>query len=191
MAEPLEDAVEAEDKKVALLIAILALFLALAEAGAKNAEHHATDLNIESSDLYKFYQAKKVRSSIDETAAQTLEAERGVSSDPQVQAAFDKQIAAWKAAMANFERDPKNPEDSLAAIQERAKQANEGRELYNRKLEHYEYSSGALQIAVVLASAAIITGVAALAWIAGALGLIGAALLGLGHLAPTLLAFFG
>ena len=191
MAEPLEDAVEAEDKKVALLIAILALFLALAEAGAKNAEHHATDLNIESSDLYNFYQAKKVRSSIDETAAQTLEAERGVSSDPQVQAAFDKQIAAWKAAMANFERDPKNPEDSLAAIQERAKQANEGRELYNRKLEHYEYSSGALQIAVVLASAAIITGVAALAWIAGGLGLIGAALLGLGHLAPTLLPFFG
>jgi hypothetical protein len=191
MAEPLEDAVESEDKKVALLIAILALFLALAEAGAKNAEHHATDLNIESSDLYNFYQAKKVRSSIDETAAQTLEAERGVSSDPQVQAAFDKQIAAWKAAMANFERDPKNPEDSLAAIQERAKQANEGRELYNRKLEHYEYSSGALQIAVVLASAAIITGVAALAWIAGGLGLIGAALLGLGHLAPTLLPFFG
>lgn len=191
MAEPLEDAVEAEDKKVALLIAILALFLALAEAGAKNAEHHATDLNIESSDLYNFYQAKKVRSAIDETAAQTLEAERGVSTDPQVQAAFDKQIAAWQTAVANFVRDPKNPEDSLEAIQERAKRASEGRELYNRKLEHYEYSSGALQIAVVLASAAIITGVAALAWIAGGLGLIGAALLALGHLAPTLLPFFG
>ena len=55
MAEPLEDAVESEDKKIALIIAILALFLALAEAGAKNAEHRSTEQNIESSDLFNFY----------------------------------------------------------------------------------------------------------------------------------------
>lgn len=100
MAEPLEDAVESDNKKVALLIAILALFLALAEAGAKNAEHRATELNIESSDLYNFYQAKKVRSTIAETAAESLEAERGATSDPQVQAAIDKQIASFKATVA-------------------------------------------------------------------------------------------
>jgi hypothetical protein len=191
MAEPLEDAVESNDKKVALLIAILALFLALGEAGAKNAEHRATELNIASSDLYNFYQAKKVRSTIADTAAKSLEAERGAASDPQVQAAIDKQIASFKTMVANFEKDPKTPEDSLDSIQERANRASEGRELYNRKLEHFEYASGSLQIAVVLASAAIITGAAALAWIAGGLGLIGAALLALGHLAPTLLPFFG
>jgi hypothetical protein len=191
MAEPLEDALESDNKKVALLIAILALFLALAEAGAKNAEHRATELNIETSDLYNFYQAKKVRSTIAETAAESLEVERGAATDPQVQAAFDKQIASFKATVAKFEKDPKTPEDSLDAIQERAKQASEGRELSNRKLEHFEYASGSLQIAVVLASAAIITGAAALAWIAGGLGLIGAALLGLGHFAPALLPFFG
>jgi len=191
MAEPLEDAVESEDKKVALLIAVLALVLALAEAGAKNAEHRATELNIRSSDLYNFYQAKKVRASLVEIAAQGLAAERGAAADPQVQAAIDKQIAEWKATAARYEKDPKSPEDSLDALQERAKQADEGRELYNRKLEHFEYASGALQIAVVLASAAIITGVAALAWIAGGLGVIGAALLGLGYFAPTLAPFFG
>jgi len=191
MAEPLEDAVESKDKKVALLIAILALFLALAEAGAKNAEHRATELNIESSDLYNFYQAKRVRSTIAETAAETLEAGRGAVADPQVQAAIDKQIEAWKAAVARFEKDPKAPQDSLDALQERAKQAGEGRELHNRRLEHFEYASGALQIAVVLASAAIITGVVALAWIAGALGLAGAVLMALGYIAPTALPLFG
>jgi hypothetical protein len=191
MAEPLEDALESDNKKVALLIAVVALFLALAESGAKNAEHRATELNIESSDLYNFYQAKKVRSTIAETAAQSLETERAAASDPQVQAAFDKQIASFKATVAKFEKDPKTPEDSLDAIQERAKQASERRELSNRKLEHFEYASGSLQIAVVLASAAIITGAAALAWIAGGLGLIGAALLGFGHFAPALLPFFG
>ena len=43
-------------------------------------------------------------------------------------------------------------------------------------VEHFEYASGALQIAIVLASASIITGVATLAWVAGVLGVIGAVL---------------
>ena len=96
------------DKKVALIIAILALFLALAEAGAKNAEHRSTEQNIESSDLFNFYQAKKVRSTIAETAAQAFEVERAAASDPKAQEAFDKQIADWKATVAKFEKDPKN-----------------------------------------------------------------------------------
>jgi hypothetical protein len=191
MAEPLEDAMDSGDKRIALLIAILALFLALAEAGAKNAEHRSTELNIEASDLYNFYQAKKVRSTIAETAAQAFEVERSATSDAQTQDAIDKQIAVWKAAVAKFEKDPKTPADSLDALQERATQASEGRELSNRKLEHFEYASGALQIAVVLASAAIITGAVALAWIAGALGLLGAVLLGFGYLAPLALPIFG
>jgi hypothetical protein len=191
MAEPLEDAMDSDDKRIALLIAVLALFLALGEAGAKNAEHRATELNIEASDLYNFYQAKKVRSTIAETAAQAFEVERSATTDPQTQDAMDKQIAVWKATVAKFEKDPKTPADSLDALQERATQASEGRELSNRKLEHFEYASGALQIAVVLASAAIITGAAALAWIAGGLGLLGAALLGFGYLAPMALPIFG
>ncbi len=189
MAEPLEDAVESADKKVALIIAILALFLALAEAGAKNAEHRATEQNIESSDLFNFYQAKKVRSTIAETAAQTLEAERAAAADPKAQEALEKQIADWKAVVGKFEKDPKNPADSLEAIQDRAKAAAEGRELSNRKLEHFEYASGALQIAIVLASAAIITGMTILAWLAAGLGAIGAVLMAFGYLAPTVLSF--
>ena len=191
MAEPLEDAVESQDKKVALIIAILALFLALAEAGAKNAEHRSTEQNIESSDLFNFYQAKKVRSTIAETAAQTLEVERAAASDPKAQDAFEKQIADWKATVAKFEKDPKKPEDSLDAIQERAVAASEGRELSNRRLEHFEYASGALQIAIVLASAAIITGVSILAWVAAGLGVIGAVLMAFGYFAPTVLSFLG
>jgi hypothetical protein len=191
MAEPLEDAVESEDKRVALVIAILALFLALAEAGAKNAEHRSTEQNIESSDLFNFYQAKKIRSTIAETATQTLEAERAAVTDPKAQEAMEKQIADWKATIARFEKDNKNPADSLESIQERAKEAAEGRERSNHKLEHFEYASGALQIAIVLASAGIITGMVVLAWIAVGLGALGAILMALGYFAPMALAFLG
>lgn len=191
MAEPLEDAVESDDKKVALIIAILALFLALAEAGAKNAEHRSTEQNIEASDLFNFYQAKKLRSTVIETALQNMEVTAPTVSDEKAKAAIDKQIASWKDAVAQFEKDTKTPADSLDAIRERAKEATEGRELSNRKLEHFEYASGALQIAIVLASAAIITGMSVLAWIAVGLGGLGAVLMGFGYLAPTVLNFLG
>jgi small-conductance mechanosensitive channel len=188
--EELEKATEAENKTVALLIAILALFLALAEAGAKNAEHRSTEHNIEASDLYNFYQAKKIRSTVVETATQQLETNVESISDEKTKGAAEKQIAYWKAQVAKYEKDPKHPEDSMETIVERAKEATELREKANQKLEHFEFASGALQIAIVLASASIISGVALLAWVSGILGLVGIVLMAFGYLAPNMLPFF-
>ncbi len=194
MGEPgntLDDATESENKSVALIIAVLALFLALSEAGAKKAEHLSTEKNIETSDLYNFFQAKRIRLTVVETAAQTFEAIKGAVTDEGAKGAIEKQIDGWKATITRLETEPKKPSDSLDQIQERAKESTEVRELSNKRLEHFEYASGALQIAIVLASAAIITGVVALAWIAGGLGLIGAILMGFGYLAPSVLTFLG
>ena len=166
MPEAAESAVEAKekDRRVALIIAILALLLALSEAGAKKAQHLSIEKNIEASDLFNFYQAKRIRSTVVETASDTLEAQKAALADPKAQEPFEKQIAAFNAAVAHFENDPKKPEDSLDAIQERANAAVEARELANHRLEHYELGSGLTQIAIVLASAAIITGISALMW---------------------------
>jgi hypothetical protein len=193
MSEAAETAVEAKerDRSVALIIAILALMLALAEAGAKKSQHLSTEKNIEASDLFNFYQAKRIRSTVAETAAQTLEAQKTALTDPKMQEAFEKQIGDFKATVARYEKDPKKPEDSLDAIQERAKAAAEERELANHRLGHYELGSGLTQIAIVLASAAIITGISFLIWLSVGLGVIGAALLALGTFAPTLLGFLG
>ena len=70
-------------------------------------------------------------------------------------------------------------------------EAGEARELANRQLEHYELGSGAVQIAIVLASAAIITGVGALMWFSVALGAVGVLLMTLGFFAPTMISFIG
>jgi len=193
MTEATDSAVEAKekDRRAAIVIAILALFLALSEAGAKKADHISTEKNIESSDLFNFYQAKKIRSTIVETAAQTLESQMPGVSDPKAHDALEKQVADFKTKAAEFEHDPKKPEDSLDAIQDRANEAGEARELANRQLEHYELGSGAVQIAIVLASAAIITGVGALMWFSVALGAVGVILMTLGFFAPTMISFIG
>jgi len=193
MSEATDSAVEAKEKSqaVALIIAILALLLALAEAGAKNAQHRSTESNIEASDLFNFYQAKRIRSTVAETAAAMLEAQKSAVADPKAQDSFEKQIAAFKAAVQRYEKDPKTPEDSLDKLQDRAREASERRELANRRLEHYELGSGLAQIAIVLASAAIITGITALVWFSAALGLIGAALVAFGFFVPTMLPLVG
>ncbi len=193
MPEAAESAVEAKekDRTVALIIAILALLLALSEAGAKKAQHLSIESNIEASDLFNFYQAKRIRSTVVESASKSLKAQKTALVDLKAQEAFDKQIADFNAAVARFEKDPKKPEDSLDAIQERAKAATEARELANHRLQHYELGSGLSQIAIVLASAAIITGISALIWFAVGLGVIGAILMAFGFLAPTVLSFVG
>jgi len=190
---PADTALEAKEKdqRAALVIALLALLLALSEAGAKRAQHLSTEKNIESSDLFNFYQAKKIRSTMVESGAAILEAQKSIVADPKAMEAFDKQIEAFKATAARFEHDPKKPEDSLDSIQERAQQAVEARELANSRLERYEFGSGLAQIAIVLASAAIITDIGALLWLSIGLGVIGAGLSALGFFAPTALAFLG
>ena len=129
MPEAAESAVEAKekDRTVALIIAILALLLALSEAGAKKAQHLSTEMNIEASDLFNFYQAKKIRSTVTETAAKALEAQKSAVADAKAEDAFAKQITDFQATAARYETDAKNPRDSLDAIQERAKAAVEAR----------------------------------------------------------------
>ena len=55
------------------------------------------------------------------------------------------------------------------------------------KYHHYEIASAAFQIAIVLASATIITGIVVLAWVSGLLALAGIVITALGLFSPHLL----
>jgi len=66
----------------------------------------------------------------------------------------------------------------------RAKAAEEKRDTAMAKYHHYEVSSAAFQIAIVLASATVITGAMALMWLSIGLGVVGAIFAGIGLFAP-------
>ena len=61
--------------------------------------------------------------------------------------------------------------------------AVEDQEMANRRLARDELGSGFIKSAVALASAAIVTGVAALIWFCVGLGAVGAQLIALGYFA--------
>jgi hypothetical protein len=181
--EHMEHAQHAENKKIALLIAILALFLSFSETLGKSAQTEAVDANVKSSDTWNFFQAKDIRKTTLLTAADQTKLLSAGLTDPAAKAAIDKQIAAWRKTADRYDSDPQSG-TGRKELGEQAKEQEQERDLAMAKYHHYEIASAAFQVGIVLASATVITGMVALAWIAGGLGLIGLALLGLGIFAP-------
>jgi hypothetical protein len=170
-----------ENKRIALLIAVIALCLALSETLGKGAQTESIAKNVEASNLWAFFQAKSIRRTTVQTAAE--EVSLALPSDEAARAAALKQIDDWKKTAARYRSEPETGEGT-EQLAERAKHAEEERDLATAKYHHFELASGAFQISIVLASATIITGMVALAWISGLLTLAGIAFTAFGIFAP-------
>ena len=170
------------NKGVALLISVLALVLAFSETLGKSAQTAALSYNIEASNLWAFYQSKTIRRTTLRTAAEQL---RLLADSEKAR----EQIAEWKKTAERYQNEPGTGEgrDQLEA---RAKAAEKKRDLAQAAYHHYELSSAIVQIAIVLASASIITAIPALFWTAGALGAVGVGFCVIGFWFPTAVHLF-
>ncbi len=175
-----------ENRKIALLIAVIALCLALSETLGKGAQTESLSKNVEASNLWAFFQAKSIRHTTVQTAAEQGKLALGSTGDDATKATLQKQIDDWQKTAERYRSDPKSGEGQ-AELSERAKHAEEERDLATAKYHHYELASAAFQIGIVLASATIITGMIALAWISGLLAIAGIGMTALGIYAPHLL----
>ena len=189
--ESMEHAEHAEhasgsNKKIALLIAVIALFLALSETLGKGAQTEAISKNVEASNLWAFFQAKSIRRTVVQTASDQSKLSLGLVGDANAKAALQKQIDDWQKTAGRYRSEPETGEGT-EQLAERAKHAEEERDLATAKYHHFELASAAFQIGIVLASATIITGIIALAWISGLLTLAGIAFTALGAFMPHLL----
>src|SRR3954468_10529256 len=170
------------NKRIALLISVLALMLALAETLGKNAQMAALASNIEASNLWAFFQAKTIRQTVLRTAAEEVEVSSSNDNSK-------KQISKWRETAQRYQNEPETGEgrDQLAA---RAKEAEKKRDRSMAAYHHYEVASAAVQIAIVLASASIIAEIIALAWIGAALGVVGVVFCVIGFSFPSAVHLF-
>ena len=99
--------VEGDSKKIAILISVLALFLAIAETLGKSAQTDALSSNVEASNLWAFYQAKTIRKTTMETAAEQMAVDLKLAKDPVVKDLLEKQVNDWKERAARYESEPK------------------------------------------------------------------------------------
>ena len=157
-----------QNRKIALLIAIIALFLALSETLGKSAQTTGIELNIKASDTWNFFQAKTIRQTTLRTAAEALALEMAGRPDDAAKAEIAKQVEKWRATVARYESDPKE-KDGRKELRAQAEEYERARDVAMARYHNYEFGSAAYQIGIVLASSAVITGMMALAY--GAIGL--------------------
>src|SRR3954465_2006429 len=97
--ESMEHAEHAEharshNKNIALLIAVIALFLALSETLGKGAQTESISKNVEASNLWAFSQARSTRRTVVEATSDQARLSLGMMGDDAAKAALEKQIDA-------------------------------------------------------------------------------------------------
>jgi Domain of unknown function (DUF4337) len=163
------------DKKIGIFIGVLAVILALASMGGDNASADAANKNIEAANTWAFFQAKNMRRhvlrvEIDELELQVL-AQPAMPETAKV--AIAKKIEDYKAQDLKLTSDPAGKE-GLDQLFEKAKALEADRDTALRRNPYFDYATACLQIAIVLASVAIISQGSFLLIVSAALGLAGA-----------------
>jgi hypothetical protein len=153
------------NKKIALLIAVLALFLAVSETISKSYQTEVLILQMKSSDLWAFYQSKNIRQSSMKNSKEIVNI-IGKNDDKTKEV-----IQRWDKDILRYDSEPATG-DGKAELMEKAKQAEHERDVVLKKYHRLEIASGLLQVAIVIASASVVTGVAILFWCSGGLGIV-------------------
>jgi hypothetical protein len=171
------------NKQIALMIAIMALFLAFSETLGKSANTEAITANINSSNMWNFFQAKTIRRTLVQAMADEMKVEAQGTKDNIVKVAMTKQIDDWQKTAARYRSEPETQEGS-EELMKRAQAFEHNFDTSLARYHNYEIASAAFQIGIVLCSAAVITGMFLLAWIAGGVAILGLAFTALGLFAP-------
>jgi hypothetical protein len=175
------------NRKIALIISVLALFLAFSETFGKSAQTAALNYQIEASNLWNFFQAKNIRRTATIVASESAKIEAATAEGPR-KAALDKQIDEWSKTAARYRSEPEAANglgEGTVELSRRAIDMQKDRDLQLNKYHNFEFASAAFQIGIVMASAAVITSMMGLAWAAIGIGLIGVVFTFTGFAMPT------
>ncbi len=177
IAREAEHATKPRDKYIGVYIGILAVILAVCSLGGGNANQDATLKNIEASNTWAFFQAKNlrrqsVRLQIDEFEAM-LAANPALGEDTKKM--LQTKIAEYHAQEKKYTTDPERKE-GLDELFTKGKALEVERDDALKRGPYFDYGQVMLQIAIVLASVALISGGSALLLVSFLSGLIGAVL---------------
>jgi hypothetical protein len=167
IAEARESADESFKNRAALIIAFMAMLLAITSLGGGNAAEDMANNNIHASDTWAFYQAKSIRQTSFRIAADALEADLHANPNmpPDARDFIQKKLEEYRSTAARYEdepdrEDPGNPlkGEGRKQLTARAKDYEAQRELASKQDPNFDFAEALFQIAIVLASVAILAG---------------------------------
>jgi hypothetical protein len=161
-------------QRAAVAIAVFAMVLAICGLGGSNADKEAVNNNVLASNYFNFFQAKNMRQTAIEVAADTVE--QGWLSDPALPEAakerMRKKLEDYRKTIARYESDPATGEGKKELLV-RAREHEALRDHALKQDPYFDYAEALLQIAIVLISVAIIANLVWLSFLGGAIGLVG------------------
>jgi hypothetical protein len=174
-AKPAEDR---RSKWIGVYVGILATLLAICSTGGGNAAKDATRANIDASNLWAFFQAKNIRRTAFTVAADDLDLliKANPGMPPEARAAMEAKIKSYRETIQRFTSDKQSGE-GLDELWAKGKEIEAQRDIAFRKDPYFDVAQALLQIAIVLASVALIAGADLLLWFSGLLGLAGTLLM--------------
>jgi hypothetical protein len=165
------------EKLIGIYVGILAVVLAICSLGGSNAQQDALQQNIAASNDWSFFQAKNARRQSLRLHTENFEtmllAQPSMPDD--IKKAIQDKIAAYKAQDKLLTSDPKNGE-GLDELFAKGKALEASRDRALTKNPYFDYGQALLQIAIVLASVALISGGNMLLYLSLVLGGFGAVL---------------
>ena len=180
------------DRLIGVYIGILAVFLAICSVGGGNAAKDATLKTIAAANTWSFFQAKNVRRHVLRMQADELEILKSNQADlsEPAKAAIDAKISSYKAQEQQLTSDIANGE-GLDELFANGKTLEAERDLALRRDPYFDYAEALLQISIVLASVAIISGGTMLLAVSCVMGTAGALLTLNGFTLAVSLPFLG
>lgn len=150
---------DARNKWIGVWIGILAVLLAICGMGGGNAAKDASRANLDAANTWAFFQAKNMRRTAYQIAADDLELTllAQPNLDASARAAINAKIKTWRDTAASYRSDPKSKE-GLDELFQRGKELEGERDKALRKDPYFDLAEAFLQIAIVLATVAIIAG---------------------------------
>ena len=160
LAEPKRDHDERRRAKwIGIYIAVLAVLLAMCNMGGNNATKDAAKANLDATNTWAFFQAKNLRRTHYMMWRDELERELAEKTDmsPALRQAIDRHLSEYKGRIIKFTSD-KERNEGLDELFERARQHEKTRDVALARDPYFDYGMAYLQIAIVMASVAIVTG---------------------------------
>jgi hypothetical protein len=159
LAEAIDSDKTGRDRLIAVYIGVLAVLLAVCGVGGGNAMKDATARNIEAANTWAFFQAKNIRRH--ELRLQVAEFEVLLATQPNLSEAarglIDEKLKKYRADETRLTSEPDTGE-GVEELKVKAKALEVQRDRAMVKDPYFDYGQALLQIAIVLASVAIITG---------------------------------
>ncbi len=159
LVEAIDSDKTGRDRLIAVYIGVLAVLLAVCGVGGGNAMKDATARNIEAANIWAFFQAKNIRRH--ELRLQIAEFEVMLASRPDMPPAartlVEDKLKKYRVDEIRYTSEPDTGE-GVDELKVRARALEVQRDRAMIKDPFFDYGQALLQIAIVLASVAIITG---------------------------------